>query len=293
MSLEKKILSVTEPTIPIDQITMMDTDDSNQPVNSTEKEFKKAGAIYPLIDINKYQFNTSELVRFRLDETEFLPEVSITVASGNGIFLSKHFPKDGDPVSVFIRSKMDEFKPVRADFEITSVNSFPSTDSDGEVIQFTMDGVLRIPGLYAEHCKAFNGKSSYDTLMDVCQELQIGFASNDTTTSDKMTWICPLDTYHKFIKDVTLSSYKNDDSFFKSYIDHHYFLNFVNADSQFSDEFEIDEMLDTFQDQNDFFKDHTIEKGESKLLLCNNKSLLGTSNYIMRYTVLNNAGQVV
>jgi len=42
MALEKKILSVTEPKILIDQITMMDTDDPKQPINSTEKEFKKA-----------------------------------------------------------------------------------------------------------------------------------------------------------------------------------------------------------------------------------------------------------
>lgn len=293
MALERKILSITKPTILLDQMDMVDTSAPNAAMKSTENEFKKAGFLYPLVGINKYQFDASEVTRFRLDFTGFMPEVSINVVSGNGIFLSKNFPKDGDPVSIFIRSKMDEFKPIRADFEITSINSAPSFDNTGEVIQFTIDGILRIPGIFADHCKAFSDKTSFDTLQAVANDLTIGFASNETLTSDQMKWLCPFDSYHKFIKDVTAASYKNDDSFFGAFIDCHYFLNFININNQFSDDYEDIDALDSFSENTDFYNDQSITKFNTKLVLCNHKNFMGSSNYIEKYTLLGNSGQVV
>lgn len=293
MALEQKILKLTKPTLPIDQMDMLNTEDANAPVQSDTNRHKVAGAIYPLVQINKHQFDEQEVVSFQLDETGFIPRVRVVVDSTDGLFVSKYFPRDGDPLSIWIRSKMDEFNPIRCDFEITSVNALPSTSDSGDVQRFTIEGVLRVPGLYAEWCKAFSDRTSYDALMDVSKELKIGFASNETSTNDKMKWLCAFDNYEKFMKDITSSSYKDEESFFTSFIDKYYYLNFVNMNNQFSEEFNVDEALEQLTFSDDFVKGQDKQSFSTQLVLCNHRNLRGTGNYIQGYTLLNNAGQVV
>lgn len=286
MSVEKKIIKLTKPTIQLDAMEHADT-------SSSEKKEKQMGDLFPLVQINKYKFTENEITRFTLSETDFAPTLSVTVVSSDGKFVSKSYPKDGDPISIFVRSKLDEFNPIRLDFEITNTLGGKSTDSDGEIAKYTFTGVLRIPGMYHDHCKAFKDSQSMDALMKVADELKLGFASNETLTDDKMTWICPYDTYLKFIKDVTNASYKDEDSFFDTFVDKYYNLNFVNVNNQFGEEFELDEALDNFTGQRDYNSGHVIEKFDSKLMLTNHKNLRGQSNWISNYTLVSNSGEVI
>lgn len=293
MALERKILKITNATIQLDQMEAMDTEDTNAPLQSNDRKNRQAGSLYPLAQINKYKFSENELVRMSINEDGFLPEISLTVVSSDGVFLSKSYPKDGDPLSIFIRSKMDEFNPIRMDFDITNVSSSLSTDSSGEVSRFTFTGTLRVPGLHADHCKVFKDKTSFDALNDVASELKLGYASNDTSTNDKMNWICPFDTYLRFIGDVTRASYKDDDSFFRTFVDKYYNLNFVNVNSQFGEDFELEEAIGDFSAQRDYFTGHNTEKYDTKLMLCNHPNLRGTGNWISQYSLVSDAGEVV
>lgn len=291
--LEKKILKVTTPTIAIDTIETIDTDDENSPIQSSDRKHRQLGQLFPQVQINKYKFSENEIDSFYLDLTGYVPTCRVSVVSADGIFLSKSYPKDGDPMSIFIRSKMNEFKPIRADFDITSVNSIPSQDSDGNVVSYTIEGFLRVPKLYAEFCKSFKNKSSFDTLIDVANDMGLGFASNETTTDDKMTWLCSFDTYAKFTNEVTKASYKDDDSFFSVFIDHYYYMNFVNVNNQFGEEFELENAIESLSMSRDYFNKDEISKFETSLMLCNHKNLRGTGNYIAGYTLINSCGQVV
>lgn len=293
MALEQKILKVSKPTIAIDQMDMLNTDDANAPIKSDTNKHKVAGAVYPLIQINKHQFDEQEVSSFQLDETGFIPTVRVVVESSDGLFLSKYFPKDGDPMSIWVRSKMDEFAPIKCDFEITNVNAIPSMDSSGDVQRFTVEGVLRVPGMYAEWCKSFGEKTSYEALQAVSKEIGLGFASNETVTNDKMRWLCAFDNYEKFIKDVTSASYKDDESFFTSFVDKYYYLNFVNMNNQFSEEFNVDEALDMLNFSDDYITRSETQKFQTQLYLCNHRNLKGTGNYIKGYTLLNDAGRKV
>lgn len=293
MSLDNKIIKFTKPTIAIDSMDYVDTDDPNAPVQSSDRKHKQMGSLFPLAQINKYKFTENEMVRFTLDETDFYPRVQLTVVSSDGVFVSKSYPKDGDPLSIFIRSRMDEFNPIRLDFEITNVMSTLSTDSDGEVSKYMFEGVIRVPGLHSDHCKAFKDKTSFDTLTDLANELQLGFASNETTTKDSMTWVCPFDTYLKFIDDVTNASYKDEESFFSTFIDRYYNLNLVNVNTQFGEEFELDEALENFSAQKDYTTGNFIEKFDTKLLLSNHKNLRGQGNWISNYTLVSSSGEVI
>src|SRR5580704_8704105 len=119
MALDSKILTITLPQIAIDEMSIQDFDDPNSAVNVGtvgEQRGRVPGGIFPLVQINDKHFTQNEIMSLRLDETGFLPTISVSVAMLDGMFISNHFPKDGDVMSVFIRSKLDEFNPIRADF---------------------------------------------------------------------------------------------------------------------------------------------------------------------------------
>jgi len=292
-SLERKIQKITVPTIAIDEMGMINQDDPNNPLFSTDQKTKQSGSLYPLIQINNYKFTENELMSFSLDLTEFIPIVNVVVGCHDGVFLSKNYPKDGDPLSVFIRSRIDEFNPIRCDFEIENIASYPSADSSGNKAMYSITASLRVPSLHAEFCKAFKDQNSWDALLSVASDMKLGFASNETITNDKMTWLCAFDSYKKFTTDITKASYKDDDSFFTTWIDHYYILNFVNVNNQFGEEFEIDEAYEVLNAQKDFNKGQELEKFDTKILLSNHKNLRGHGNWISGYTLLNNCGEVV
>lgn len=293
MALEKKIQKITVPTIEIDEMAMGNVDDPTNPMYSTDSKVHQAGSLFPLVMVNKYKFSENELTSFNLDLTDFLPRVRVGVVIGDGRFISKSYPKDGDPLSVFIRSRLDEFNPVRCDFEITSISSSPSTDSTGNVVSYYIEGTLRIPRLYAEFCKAYKDMNSFDALLELATDMKLGFASNELDTNDKMTWLCPYDSYRKFMMDLTNASYKDDDSFFETWIDHFYVMNFVNVNNQFGEEFDVEDALETLNAAKDHTAGHEVEPIATKLILTNHKNARGTGNWISGYTLLNNCGQVV
>ena len=143
---------------------------------------------------------------FSLDFNGILPVVRFKFYTGSSTFLTVSYPKDGDIASIYIRSNVGVYKPIRMDFNILSVDSNVSEKPDGDLIIFSILGECRIPGFYTEVCKAYRNKTSYETLFQVSQDLNLGFATNDPNLNDTMTWICPNLSYYNFIKDVSVSS---------------------------------------------------------------------------------------
>ena len=199
------------------------------------------GSKTPLVVINGY-YVTKYLQYFNLVMNGFMPVVRLGFTAMETSFLSVSYPKDGDIVSVYIRSIEDVYKPIRMDFniltvdaELTSKLSDKGTDSDGigQNLKFNILAECRVPGIYTNRSKSFKDSTSYDTLFQVAQDLDLGFSTNDSNLNDTMSWICPNYSYFDFVKDVTGDSYKDDNSFYMSFIDCYYNLNFVNMGSQF------------------------------------------------------------
>jgi hypothetical protein len=210
---------------------------------ASEVDDKLTGLNVPFISINGYNV-TNFLTRFNLNLGGFMPVINFSFIAAENVFISANYPKDGDLVSLYMRSPGDYYKPIRMDFSILTVSSEPSsryspsgTDSEGMGInlRFNIVGECKIPGIYTQRIKSFKNQSSHDTLLDVAQELNLGFSSNEKTVNDKMTWICPNYSYYDFIQEVSLRSYKDDESsFFDCWIDPYYNLNFVNLGTQFA-----------------------------------------------------------
>lgn len=255
---------------------------------------KSFGGYRPVVFINGY-YVEKYLEYFELDMTGFLPEIRFRFTMGNPLFISVNYPKDGDIVSVYFRSWVTVYRPLRMDFNVLTVRSSPSETSEGTGMTFSILGETRIPGLYNEVSKAFRNKTSYDTLFDVSQDLDLGFSSNDPEVVDSMTWICPNLSYYDFIGEVVSRAYKDDRSFFTSFIDCYYNLNFVNLNNQLSttDVVQTAKVIRGLRtgtaDDTAFAKTQTSEV-EIPLVLTNQKGSDDLPFYISGYTLLSKAG---
>lgn len=202
---------------------------------------KFLGLNFPYITINGYNIS-KYLDNFVLDSSGFLPILNFTFTPDDAVFISVNYPKDGDIVSLYIRSPGDIYNPIRMDFKILTVLGDVSSkyspqgaDPDGRYFRFNIIAEAYIPGLYTQRIKSFPYQTSYNCLLTVSQDLNLGFFSNEKSTEDEMTWICPSYSYYDFIQEVSLRAYKDDNaSFYDSWIDFYYNLNFVNMGTQFS-----------------------------------------------------------
>lgn len=255
---------------------------------------KEWGYYKPVVFINGY-FVQKFLLDFTIDMNGILPTIEFRFYTGNPTFLSINYPKDGDIVSVYIRSNVSVYKPVRMDFNILSVDSNLSEDSTGEMIVFSILGECRIPGFYTEVCKAYRNKTSYETLFEVSQDLDLGFATNDPSTNDSMTWICPNLSYYNFIKEVTKGCYKDDRSFYSTWVDIYYNLNFVNINNQL----EAPDMVQTViiipgsakgRANDALFPGIELQSAEVPLNVTNSPQYFGYPFYASKYTLLSEAG---
>jgi len=239
------IRNISLNNIKLDQIAMKAKTLSNP--NFIENPLNRfadltVGTNIPHVVINGYAV-TVYLEYFTLSFNDFLPTVKFGFTALDNSFLSVNYPKDGDIVSVYIRSRSSAYKPIRMDFNILNVDAEVSSklsptlsdpDGTGSNLRFHILAECRIPGLYSNRRKSFRSKDSFEVLLEVASDLNLGFASNESQMDNEMTWICPNYSYYDFINEVTETCYKDDASFFHSWIDPYYNLNFVNLGNQFS-----------------------------------------------------------
>lgn len=255
---------------------------------------KEYGYDRPVVFINGY-FVQKYLMDFDLDFNTILPTIRFKFYTGNPTFIGISYPKDGDIISVYIRSNVPVYKPIRMDFTVLSVDSNRSTDPEGTAIIFSILGECRIPGFYTEVCKAYRNKTSSQTLFEVSQDLDLGFASNDFNMNDSMTWINPNLSYYTFIKEVTMSSYKDDQSFYATWIDAYYNLNFVNINNQLTANDIVQNVLiipgSAVGKANDsLFPGIELKPAEVPLVITNAPQFFGYPFYAMKFTMLSEAG---
>ena len=240
-----KILSLALNNMKLDEMLKVDKSGGSSEVeklrDTGETSQYSMGLESPYILINGYAVSKG-LSNFHMDLSGFLPVITFSFNVLEPIFISVSYPKDGDIVSVYLRSPGDLYNPHRMDYKILAVEggvsskySESGSDSVGSNFKFSIVAECYIPGLYSPMIKSFSNKSSADVLLEVSQELNLGFATNENNTVDSMTWICPNYSYYDFIQDVCIRAYKDDEiSFFDCWVDQYYNVNFVNLGTQFS-----------------------------------------------------------
>ena len=197
-----------------------------------------------MVQIKSNKIAQNDLVSMQLECDSFIPTMTLTISDSLSKLQDLEYPLDGTVVSLYIRPRpIDEYRPLRIDFDIINISSQPATDGEeGEPAQFTFDCVMKIPLMYADVLQGFAEGNSFDHLLETAEGLGLGFASNEDATDDAQIRICADTSRQEFIEDTTLSAYKDDESFFASYVDPHYYLSFVNVNKQFSEAEETEQV---------------------------------------------------
>lgn len=296
MSLEHKILQITKPTIKVDEMSIIDRESNtdNQVISDSQvKPSEFMGFFIPFVIINGYEYTTQDILSLELNVSDFVPILKLRLLDNNTLFQGRHFPRDGDVVSLLIKPHdRKKYKDVRIDFDILSV--IPNLGNKlNNILTFNITGQMKVPGLFGEVIKSFPSISSYDCLLQVSQDLSLGFATNVEDTKDVMTWINPNNPVIDFIEETTMNSYKDDESFFVSFIDQWYNLNLVNINSIFTVDGDLEESEIFLRNMPQLAKDSKEGDGATKsyFYLTNLQSLQGTSKYIT-YRMINNSGDV-
>jgi hypothetical protein len=231
-----RILSIFPKTIELDELSL--------PGNETSKTQKAEDTIsieFPLIRINDYIFNRDEIINMTIDCTDFLPKIVLNVMFIHQAFLTKDVPKDGDVISLALRSKSDSLKMIRNDYVITNVHTLPNYTDAKTPVKMTIYGELFIPGLKSQMQDfSFEG-TTYEAAMDFAKKTGLGFATNEDNTDDKQIWLKANMAGDIYINNLVDRAWKDKQSFFKCWIDLYYNLNFININKQLlSAETEVD-----------------------------------------------------
>lgn len=298
-----KISSFANPTIKLDEILIPNRSIGDESLDRGLKntDANSIGIFSPWVVINGLPLN-SGLVYFQLDLNERIPIVRLEYKMTTSLFLGMAYPKDGDIISVFLSSPGKVYKPIRMDFNVLSVKSSSKPRGNDPIFQegleinFSILGETRIPRLYSTFCKSFPAHTSYNTIFEVSQELELGFSANDTELTDSMTWISPNISRWEFLNSVIEHAYKDDESFYDYWIDPYYNLNFVNLAPAFNQMDIVNDSVMVVPGQNKTLPE-TQNPGissnpqEYPLLLTNTPGFDDFPFKIRTYTLISNAGQ--
>lgn len=293
---DRYILTITDPSIELDPLEVEDSEspdaDKSSPSQASgdsESDRGRLGYDFPLIQLNTNQLKEDEIDFFKLSSSGFLPSLKLVINDKRLRFTNLDFPKDGDVVCVYLRpNDIETQREIRIDFDIVSIKV-----SSSIVNSFTIDGIMKIPGMYAEASEFFDNGTSFSHLNLVADNLNLGFASNEDSTNDSQVRIRPFDTNQKFIKDTTQSSYKDEDSFFTSFINLYYYLSFVNVNKQFSEEDDVESLSVSSDTNGSRYTDVIGSEGvELPFILSNKSEDKGSNLYIEKFGLENNTGSI-
>lgn len=297
------ISKYSEPSIRLDEVAIRDVEsDDAQPAVSEDsvKPSKTVGHFAPYVKINGYVFDHHDILDMTLREVGFLPTLTISLRDTNGVFKSAYFPKTDPSLSLYIRSKHDKLKCIRCDFIITDIYSMSSLDKDNHSgasnIDFTINGIMLVPLIYQNVPSSYAGMTSMETLFKVASEIGLGFATNESSTNDGMTWVKPVIDTETFIKHVASRAFKDDNSFYTCFIDRHYHLTFVNVASMFENTGGFDKLYERMLDYADVYTRSSDDPlaNDSYDFVLTNYSKMGTSDaFVAEYRPVASQGRIL
>lgn len=287
--------------IEFDEISIAAGDDqSNDPTVKSVK-IDIGGVAFPIIRINDYVFQTQSIRYMRLSCDSFLPTITVKIKTIESNVVNKNMAKDGDMISLYMRAPTSALEYVRCDFIITSVTT-GAVSSMPNVIGSTINvsGVLFIPKFNAtrQNTLGYIG-TSRDVLRHIAEDFGIGFAYNDEdNTNDFQGWISVNRTIPEYITELTQHSWKDNVSFYRTWIDVYYNLVYVNVNKYLNSpennsEIDITFMTNVISNMDKAMHDPSPDNAKAMLkVFCNLPQFRGTPFYIKKWAPSNNSTSI-
>jgi hypothetical protein len=300
MAVKNQVLIEFGPTVTPTKIEFLDLETKKAEVKQISPEntgfTRQLGKKFPLIQIAGLRIAEADLLALTLNQDEFLPGIFFSFIDSSKVFTSDAFPTTTPIVSIYLAPSNKMLKSISGDYLITSIRSMMLPNG---TIKYDYVGELYVPGLNSNKSIAYSNMTSVDAMRAIAKDLQLGFATNEDQTADRMTWINPNLSYRTFIQQVSDRAYKNEKTFFQVFIDRNYVLNFINVEKQYSRDNEIDITFLGKNNRQDFdyerFEDFTQldEAIEVPMIMSNSKSTQLDDMKILEYSPISENGDIL
>ena len=305
------IIQYSEPSLTVEDLNISDKSYATMGVLPD-----KISYYTPVVYINNFMIPQTNITNFCLDYSSFAPQVMVEFVDMTNDMLSTNIPKPGSYIKVFIGGYGDEkyYKPIRQDFVITNINKTNRTGGEyqnypnsGNPIKYKMTGILNVPLGFRKMPWSSSKINARQAIFNISNTVGLGFATNFSTNSDVdvMRWVNTQNkSYYDFMKEITQHSCYSPYTFFTSFIDQYYVLNYVECRRLLShggDKTDLPQMIyncimpemekvKTDQPNDD------LNSGEQKVsyyFLTNSSEFKGWTNYIEEYFELNDGYSIV
>lgn len=258
--------------------------------NSVINEF---GISFPVIRINDVILSRFHIKSMTIDSSDILPTITLSLHFESTAFIGKNMPKDGDMVSIYLRTSTDALMYLRNDFVIKSCIAHTQSHNKSSV-SIDIYGTMFIPGFDShQESKSYTGTTK-DVLKDLAKEYKIGFAFNDfDDTNDFQNWLSIGLSGEEFLTHLTEHSWKDETSFFDVWIDLYYNICFSNVNlflltSKNKEEVDITFSTDILAIENTINMNTSVSNTKSTIkVLTNAMEFRNTPFYIKKWNPIN------
>lgn len=286
-----------EKRIVVDEMSLPSSNYSNPGEDGRYDIKNSAGFDYPLICINNNFLVSEEIDYLEINSNDLLPTISLHISPKSNNLITKEMIKDGDIVSIFIRTTSDVITPLRCDFLIKSckVHGY-DINNQGEDSTLIIRGELFIPGIHSSRDNLFVIGNSKKAIKEIAKKIGTGFAFNDIDESnDGQLWFSSKEKITSFIENITKHIWKDEQSFFKVWFDLYYNLNYINVNKCLVSDDDIDLTIETLVNTMQDVAPITAEEENaiaSAKVLTNFENYKRSPFYILDFKVKNNSTSI-
>ena len=306
------IIQYSEPTLKVDELNITGTSYSSMGVVPDKISYQ-----IPVVFINEFMIPQTNITNFCLDYSSFIPQVMVEFVDMKNDMLSTNIPKPGSYIKVLIGGYGDEkyYKPIRQDFVITSINKTNKTGGEyqnyrnsGNPIKYKFTGILNIPLGFRKMSWSSSKINARQAMFNISNTVGLGFATNFDTNNDVdvMRWVNTQNkSYCDFMKEITQHSCYSPYTFFTSFIDQYYVLNYVECRRLLSHGGNKEDLPQIIyncilpdMDKKDVVdvNDENLDNGEQQVkhyFLTNSEEYKGWTNYIEEYYEINDGYSLI
>ena len=302
------VIQYSEPSLTVEDLEISKKHYATMGVNPD-----KASYYIPVVFINDFMIPQTNITNFYLDYSSFAPQVMVEFVDMTNELLSTNVPKPGSYIKVFIGGYGDEkyYKPIRQDFIITNITKTNKTGGEyqnsGNPIKYKLTGILNVPLGFRKMPWSSSKINARQAMFNISNTVGLGFATNFSTNSDVdvMRWVNTQNkSYYDFMREITQHSCYSPYTFFTSFIDQYYVLNYVECRRLLShggDKTDMPQMIyncimPEMGDNKTIQTDEELNSGDQKVsyyFLTNSDKFKGWTNYIEEYYELNDGYSII
>ncbi len=303
------VIQYSEPSIKVEELKL-----TNKTYATSGYREKNISYYIPVVFINDFMIPQTDITNFCLDYSSFAPQVMVEFVDIKNEMLSTNIPKPGSYIKVLIDGygDMNYYKPIRQDFLITNINKTNRTGGEyqnyplaGYPIKYKLTGVLNVPMGFRKMSWCSSSINARQAIFNISSSIGLGFATNFNinNTVDVMKWVNTQNkSFYDFMRDITQHSCYSPYTFFTSFIDQYYVLNYVECHRLLShggNKTDSPQMIYNciMPDMEDDKKEtENLNNGDQKVsyyFLTNSIEFKGWTNYIEEYYELNNGYSMV